>query len=160
MSKYTLLYLYMVACVAVLLTACDRRTVYDHYEHTPLNGWEKNDTLVFETDPIEHTGRYMEEIGIRINGDYPFMGLNLVVEQMVLPSEEAHTKSLTCQLVDERGNAKGRGVSHYQYMFHLTTLRLNRGDRLRVAVRHDMKREILPGISDIGIRLQKTEARD
>ena len=143
----------------MLLTGCDSRTVYDHYEHTPVSGWEKNDTLVFETEPIMQEGRYKEEIGLRINGSYPFMGLNLQVEQTILPSKDTHSKTLSCQLIDDEGNAKGRGVSHYQYMFHLTTLQLNRGDRLRVAIRHGMKREILPGISDIGIRLQKVDGQ-
>ena len=50
---------------------------------------------------------------------------------------------------------KGHGISTYQYNFHLTTLTLNEGDSLHIAVRHNMKREILPGISDIGIRLSQ-----
>ena len=146
--------------MAVLMTACDSNTVYDHYEQTPVGGWEKNDTLVFLTDPIAQGGRYKEEIGLRIKGDYPFMGLNLVVEQTILPSREKHTSTLSCQLIDEHGNAKGRGVSHYQYLFHLTTLDMKRGERLRVAIRHGMKREILPGISDIGIRLEKVQKKN
>jgi hypothetical protein len=34
---------------------------------------------------------------------------------------------------------------------------LNKGDSLEIKIRHDMKREILPGISDIGIMLNKHE---
>ena len=99
----------------------------------------------------------MEEIGLRINSAYPFMSLNLIVEQTVYPSHETHCDTLRCSLIDKQGNAKGRGISHYQYLFHLTTLKLNKGERLYVAIRHDMKREILPGISDIGIRLTRKE---
>ena len=159
MSKHTLLYIYMAVCLAALLVACDRHTVYNHYEQTPVNGWEKNDTIVFMTESVDQRGLYMEEVGLRINGSYPFLGLNLIVEQMVLPSRESRSDTLNCQLIDEQGNAKGRGVSHYQYLFHLTTLRLNRGDQLRIAIRHDMKREILPGITDIGIRLNKASGQ-
>ena len=139
------------------LAACNKHTVYNHYEHTPIAGWEKNDTLSFTIGPMAKAGEYVEEVGLRISGDYPFMGLNLVVEQTVLPANEKKTETLTCSLVDEHGNAKGRGVSHYQYVFHLTTLKLNENDILHIALRHDMKREILPGISDIGIRLTKKD---
>ena len=65
--------------------------------------------------------------------------------------------AIRCSLISEHGVAKGRGISNYQYIFHLTTLKLEQGDKLRVAVRHDMKREILPGIADIGVRLTRME---
>lgn len=157
MNRYILLYIIAAVCTTVSLTACDRRTVYNHYEHTPVAGWERNDTLTFNTEAVKLGGRYMEEIGLRINGNYPFMGLNLIVEQTVLPAGDRRSDTLNCNLIDEQGTAKGRGVSHYQYMFHLTTLRLNRGDRLHIAIRHDMKREILPGITDIGVRLSRND---
>ena len=141
------------------MAGCDRQTVYNHYEHTPVAGWEKNDTLSFLTDALPRDGRYIEEVGLRINGNYPFMGLSLIVEQSVLPSGATRSDTLNCQLIDQQGRALGRGVSHYQYLFHLTTLPLRRGQRLHVAIRHDMKREILPGISDVGLRLSPAEPR-
>ena len=55
----------------LLLTACKQRTVYYHYEHTPLSGWEKNDTLVFTTDTIAIDGTYSEEIGIASTAPIP-----------------------------------------------------------------------------------------
>ena len=139
--------------MVLTLTACKRKTVYNHYEHTPLSGWEKNDTLVFDVPAMTQDGRYVEEVGLRINGDYPFTGLSLIVKQTVPPSMETKSDTLNCKLIDQQGVAKGRGVSHYQYLFHLTTLELKKDDRLHIDIRHNMKREILPGISDIGIRL-------
>jgi gliding motility-associated lipoprotein GldH len=64
---------------------------------------------------------------------------------------------LDCDLIDEHGNAMGQGVSQYQYRFPLKTLQLHRGDSLHVSVHHDMNREILPGITSIGIKLSKKE---
>ena len=162
MNGRTLLYI-IGAAVLLTLTACNKQTVYYHYEHTPVSGWEKNDTLTFLTAPIAVEGHYAEDVGLRISGDYPFIALNLIVEQTVLktPTSKLKTQTsnlvdtLTCNLIDEMGNAKGNGISHYQYTFPLTTLSLAQGDRLRITIRHDMKREILPGITDIGIRLTK-----
>ena len=144
----------MCACAMLLLLAsCQQRTVYHHYEHTPLTGWEKNDTLSFITDSMPANGNYQEDIGLRVSAAYPFKGLCLVVEQKVLPSNKVRIDTLNCSLADEQGNAMGHGISHYQYLFPLATLSLNKGERLHVTIRHDMKREILPGIADIGIRL-------
>ena len=148
-------YIFYIACACVcwLAVACQQSTVYNHYEHTPLAGWERNDTLIFHVGPIRYDDHYREEIGLRISGDYPFMGLNLVVEQRVIPSGDTRRDTLCCNLIDLQGNAKGRGISHYQYLFHLTTLPLHKDDQLYIAIRHDMKREILPGIADVGIKL-------
>jgi gliding motility-associated lipoprotein GldH len=139
----------------MLLTACNKRTVYYHYEHTPLTGWERNDTISFVVGPIGEDGLYEEEVGLRITGEYPFMGLNMIVEQQLASTQEKHCDTLVCDLVNDHGTAKGAGVSQYQYMFRLPTLELQAGEKLFVAIRHDMKREILPGISDIGVKVSR-----
>ena len=153
-SKYTLLY-YIGLCGLLLCAACKNKTIYSHYEHVPIFGWEKNDTLFFAITPIKQDGNYQENIGIRINGSYPFMGLTLIAEQTIFPSMESHSDTLNYELIDEDGNMKGKGISHYQYSFPLKTLQLQEGDSVSINIRHDMKREILPGVSDIGITLIK-----
>ena len=152
-SRHTLLYIVLLALFSVLVTACNQKTVYYHYEHTSLAGWDKNDTLTFVLGPVSASGNYMEEIGLRISGEYPFTGLNLIVEQKNSSKQIVRIDTLACNLVNGQGNMEGRGVSQYQYLFPLSVLDLQEGEQLFVAVRHDMKRDILPGISDIGLRL-------
>lgn len=137
------------------MTACSRRTVYNSYEHTPLSGWEKNDTLIFDISPVSQAGKYYEEVGLRINTLYPFMGLSLVIDQTIYPLAYTHRDTLNCSLIDENATVKGKGVSYYQYNFHLTDVDLNKGDSMHICVRHNMKREILRGIADVGIMLRR-----
>ena len=77
------------------------------------------------------------------------------MEQEIRPQHLLRTDTLNCRLIDKNGTVKGRGLSYYQYNLHLTTLRLNAGDTLNIRVRHFMKRENLPGIANIGVRLSK-----
>jgi len=154
-SKYTLLYISSLTLLILLLTACDKRTVYNHYEHTPLSGWERNDTLSFAVGPVGESGSYVEDLGLRISNEYPFMSLSLIVDQEVSSTHEKRRDTLACDLISGQGVVKGQGVSQYQYSFHLTTMELQSGDKLYVSVRHDMKREILPGISDVGLKLSR-----
>lgn len=140
----------------VLLTACKRQTAYFNYEHTPEAGWEKNDVLSFQTAPLEE-GYYHEEIGIRISGAYPFRGLTLIIDQATKDGQELRSDTLNCNLIDKRGYATGRGINEYQYLLPLTTLHVDHDEALHITIRHDMKREILPGITDIGVRLTKTK---
>ncbi len=147
----------------LFFAACTGNKVYDSYKQTSLAGWEKNDTVTFGVPPMEQEGMYRAELGLRINGTYPFMGVTLIVEQNVVHTPDyckTHRQpciiviadTLTCNLVDQQGYAQGQGLSYYQYDFPVSEVELHEGDSIYVKVWHDMKREILPGISDIGIR--------
>ena len=145
----------LTATVIAVFTACDSIPVYSHYEHTPGTGWEKNDMLNFGISPVREAGYYHEELGLRINDDFPFQGLCLVIHQTILPSGYQHSDTLNCSLIDKDGVVKGSGIKHYQYNFHVNTIRLDEGDSLHIQVKHNMKREIMPGITDIGIQVDK-----
>lgn len=153
-NKHWLTFILLAVC---LFTACKQSTVYFHYEEIPESGWEKNDLLTFDTDKLANDATYEEEVALRINGKYPFMQLTLIVEQTVYPAGHMMTDTLDCDLIDERGNAKGEGISQYQYLFPLKTIQLHQGDSLHLSVHHNMKREILPGVTSVGVKLSKKE---
>jgi len=149
-------FLVTVAALAVVaLVACDSRKVYDQYARTPLSGWEKNDTLVYNVPPVAMTGAYEMRLGLRIVNHYPFTAIALVVEQQIFPADTTLRDTIHCQLANERGDFIGCGINCYQYSFHVADVLLQRGDSAKISVRHNMKREILPGISNIGITLTK-----
>lgn len=153
--RHTLYLLSATMVAAVMLSACDGKTVYDKYRPTQIDGWEKNDTLVYDVPPLAATGPYRQEVGVRISGAYPFTGLSLLVEQTVEPGHRRMADTLNCRLYDDKGNILGDGIGSYQYKFILSDAYLHKGDSLHVVVRHIMKREILPGISDIGFRMTR-----
>ncbi len=141
--------------VIASLSSCNDNKVYDHYEHTPLAGWEKNDRLSFSVPAAKEDGVYTTDLGLRINATYPFMGLTLIVDHHILPADTTVSDTLHCDLIDTNGNTCGQGVNFYQYQFHVGEIPLHQGDSLQVSVRHDMKREILPGVSDIGLIVER-----
>ena len=105
--------------------------------------------------PVTQEGNYTEEIGVRINGDYPFRKLSLIIEQTKTNTLERRKDTLNCELIDKNGHPSGQGISQYQYTFNLATLHLLKDDSLRITIRHDMKREMLPGVTDIGVHISK-----
>ncbi len=145
---------------AGILSSCYQSTIFDEYVHTPIAGWEKNDTLSFEIPPLQESGHYQENLGLRITGDYPFMGLTLIVEQNIYHNKrkiasEHKVDTLNCQLTTSNGISKGQGISYIQYNFPINLYPMHQGDSIHISIRHDMKREILPGISDIGVKITK-----
>ena len=146
-NSYTLLY-YIGLIALLACSSCDSKTTYSRYQHISI-------ALSYEIAPMKEGGTFQKAIGVRISSDYPFMGLTLIIEQQVFPSMESHNDTLTCNLIDKEGNAIGQGITLYQYKFPIDTMTLHKGDSLSIRVRHDMKREILPGIADIGLILTK-----
>ena len=147
---------FLIAFTALAgLSSCDKSLVYSHYEHTQLAGWEKSDTLYFDTPRMNEKGRYRIELGLRTTGDYPFTSLTLSIEQCVFPAKSTKNYSIKCQLMEENGIIKGQGVSVYQFAFPVADIDLNEGDSVQIRIRHDMKREILPGIANVGIKLSR-----
>lgn len=156
-----LFYTLLIIGAYLSISSCKESLVYDSYSHTPIAGWEKNDTLSFEIPPLAASGNYQEMLGLRITGGYPFMGLTLIVEQTIYPDEKRKsekiekTDTIQCNLLDQNGATRGQGISYYQYNFPINIYLMNEKDSIHVTIRHDMKREILPGISDIGFKMVK-----
>lgn len=146
----------LLAIVLLLaLSACNRKLVYDRYASTPISGWEKNDTLSFDIRPVSGTDTYYMWLGLRTSEDYPFTAVTLIVEQHIYPKDTIVNDTVSCQITDRHGNASASGVNFHQYRFPVNSLQLQDGDSIHIRVRHDMKREILPGISDVGISLRR-----
>ena len=145
----------MAAMLLSVLSACNRKLVYDRYLSTPISGWEKNDTLSYDIRPVSGTDTYDMWLGLRTSEAYPFTAITLIVEQHIYPKDTIVNDTVNCKLTDRHGNASGTGVNFHQYRFPITELQLQDGDSIHIRVRHAMKREILPGISDVGISLRR-----
>jgi gliding motility-associated lipoprotein GldH len=142
---------------ALIYTSCDNKTVYDEYRHTPISGWEKNDSLLFDIQPLAESGIYEESVGLRINSAYPFRDLCIIIEHKLLTSKKTITDTLKCQFVEKDGTVKGNGIGSYQYKFKADDMNFQKGERLHICIRHNMKREILQGISDIGLSIHQVK---
>lgn len=135
--------------------ACSERRVYQVYKPADTRGWEKNDAVEFLTDTLAESATYALTLGLRISDAYPFRNLHMVIDQTVTPSGQHITDTVTCHVADRQGLMLAGGVALYQYDLPVRKRFYLAGNQVRFRVRHNMKREILPGISDIGITLRK-----
>ena len=137
----------------LLLCGCQQQIAYHQFRHISEPGWDKTDTLHFDIAPLSVDGDYQLHAELRTDKDYPFQQLTIEVLQKVYPSKETHHDVIVCDLISETGVIEGDGISFFQYQFHVRDLSLQRGDSIHVCISHNMKREIMPGIADVGIRL-------
>ena len=136
-----------------MLASCSGNTVYDHYNHTSVSGWDRGEALSYDVPRVKQGGKYATSLGLRVSEAYPFQSLTLIVEQTVLPGKKTTSDTLNCQIYDSKGTIRGEGISYFQYHFLVSEKDLKQGDSLHITVRHDMRREIIPGVADIGIQV-------
>lgn len=139
----------------LMMAACDRSVVYNHYEHVDNEGWERTDTMHFYVPLIKQTGTYHQQLMLRTNNQLPFLGISVIVEQDIYPVGRKLRKRIDCKLVEQNGHVMGSGISCYQYTFDVDSLQLNEGDSLHMYVMHYMKQENMKGISDVGILISQ-----
>ena len=153
--KVRIITLFVAVAVLAATASCDRKKVYDKYVSAPLSGWERNDTVNFNVPPVKQGGNYSMSINLRTDNSYPFTAITVVVNRKVLPSGWLRADTLKCKLMDRGGHSLGKGINLYQYRFRIATASFRRGDSLCVKVNHGMRREILPGIADVGLTVEK-----
>lgn len=139
----------------LLLTACNNNKVYDRYLEVEGEGWDKNEPITFGIDTLKESGLYSLMLGLRVNEKFPFQNLQIVVDCTVFPSHQTVHDVMECKVTDKHGVMLGHGVSMFQYELPVRKQFYQKGDSISVIVRHNMKREILPGIIDIGVTLKK-----
>lgn len=143
-----------------LASACKEHVVYHAYRAVPIDGWEQTDLLTFGLDTVQAGGTYQISVGLRTTNAYPYQSLWLLIETQEYPSEALELDTLVCRLSDGRGHRRGSGIDTYQYRYPLTTKFLNQGQSLTFRVCHIMRREMLPGVSDVGIEVERVEPKD
>lgn len=146
-------------CCLISLAACERDKTYDSFRHTPVEGWEQEDTLFFDIPPMKEGGAYALSLTLRLANNYPYQNLSLKVFQTVISTDSANqrrqqqtTLSLPVGTIDG-----DNGVALHEASARVSLLRLAEGDSLHVAVCHDMRRETMPGIDDVGIVMRRVK---
>ena len=142
--------------LALLVCGCEReKTVCFEYCHTPIEGWEQHNVLSFKLDTVKQSGDYSLDVSLRTTSAYPFQSLWLLVKTQLVAPVASTEDTLVCVLTDKQGIHSGHGISFYQNDYLVTNLKLHRGQSGNITVSHIMRRNILPGISDVGVTVKK-----
>lgn len=138
-----------------MTTACGSDSTEIGFRNIAAEGWDEADTLSFDIDSIPATGGYALEICLRstVTPPYPFREISIAVGRQWTGHSQTDTVCLPTHPV--RSETQIRGVSLLQYDFPIDTLHLAAGTKLRVTLRHLMRRTPLPGIRDTGVRLKR-----
>lgn len=148
--------IFLYCSLIFLLSSCNTAdTAYHHYEQISDEGWQNCDTLTFTVDTIRRYGDYTSYICLRTHPDFPYRFLSLIVEQTNMPKGTKKKRSVRVEIVNKDGAQEGTGITLHTYEVPLFKQWLGPGDSVRIAVKHNMTREQMPGIMNVGVKLER-----
>ena len=157
---YKLVQYSFLGTVAALLLfwSCDNNVVYEKNIAIPGQTWKADFQPAFEFQIEDTTAFYNFYVNIRNNTDYPYRNLYLFVHSF-LPGNLTATDTIEVYLADREGKWLGKGLGKIKEsrFFLKQHLIFPRKGRYTIQLEQAMRRENLPGIEDIGIRIEKAQ---
>lgn len=139
----------------LLCAACQTDTLFHQYLPTGVRGWAQEDTLEFRLPSLTDSISYRLEVGVKHTEDYPYQNVWIGVLR-----PQGHTDTLQLRLADTSGRWRGTGMSgsSFQCVSESVPFTPAPGDTLLRVVQL-MRDRLLPGITDIGLRLSAFPSR-
>jgi len=143
-------------CIISFITSCDKNRVYEKNIEVNdyVKGWNSQDKKSFEVELNDSTRLYNFYINVRHAEVYPFSNLWVMLSTK-LPDGKIDSQRLEIPLADEAGNWYGDGMGDiWDYRFALTPFYIKQTGTYTISLAHDMRMDPLPGIMDIGVRIE------
>lgn len=141
-----------------VLTACSQGKVYDEYRELPNEGWSRNMIAKFEVDIKDTRTPHNVLINIRHNDGYPYQNFWMFVTTKT-PDGITTKDTVECYLADNRGKWLGSGLSSVYNMPVLFKPNkvFPKAGKYTFTVYQGMRDDLLKGISDVGIEIDRAK---
>jgi len=139
------------------LVSCDRKRVFESYYELDKKGWNKDSVVVFHTlltDTIKNHNLY---VNIRNKGTYPYSNIYLFLT-IGSPDGIQRTDTVEFTLAEPSGRWKGSGIGglHDNQILYKSSIYFPRKGKYTFRIKQGMRDNLLQGIRDVGIRIEKT----
>ena len=150
--------------VLFLIISCDKKRVFDEYKSVG-NAWHKDSIVSFDLPKLDPKKLFNMYVNVRDNDSYPFNNLFLIVS-LEQPNHQVKVDTLEYQMTNPDGTLLGDGFSDIKEnkLFYKDKVNLTQKGvykiHIKQATRQTGKIEgvtSLPGISDVGFRIESTE---
>jgi len=153
--RFPMFFILMVS-ILFLSVACDPGRVMDENMPVSEEGWSKDHKASFEVHIGDIAANYRFFINLRNSVDYRYSNFYLFLNTR-FPNGNITRDTIECLLADPAGKWLGRGsgkLRENQILLN-PSLRFPLKGTYHFEVEQAMRDEVLKGITDIGIRIQK-----
>lgn len=140
-----------------LFYSCDNTRLFDRFDRIPEPGWHADSLMQFRFDVADTTRYHSLYFNIRNDRNYGFSNLWLFVS--ILPPRGEHiTDTIQVILANPAGKWFGKGFSglYTSQVPYRTHVYFPVSGTYTIQIQHGMRPTVLKGITDIGIRVEKT----
>jgi len=142
--------------VLLMLSSCVKNDVYFLYKSVDELGWHKDSVCRYDVIIEDTSALYNVYINIRNNKNYPYQNLWLFLENQN-PDSSIVKDSVECYLADQRGKWLGSGMGSIIEMpiLYQQQVKFNQKGMYQFRIVQGMRDDVLQGISDVGVRVEK-----
>ncbi len=156
-SKPIVLLLTLGAIVSIfLLNACNNKVVFEKNKKTDPEGWHYLERVNFEFESQDTSALYNVYLNVRNNREYPYRNF-IVFFETHFPDGRIFTDTIETNLALPTGEWKGEGFGNIKSnSFHFRRdVWFPVEGKYEFFIQHAMRNEYLPGITNIGIRIEE-----
>lgn len=144
--------------ISLFTVACNQNDVYLKYQTIAPEGWSKDSVFTFDIPITDTTASYNVYVNIRNRGEYPYQNLWLFLSKTT-PDKKLGNDTIECYLADQKGKWLGSGVGSLYNMpiLYKQNTHFKTAGTYRYQIIQGMRDDLLVGINDIGMRVEKIE---
>ena len=149
---------YIVPILLIIgIASCDRKRVFEAYRTFDEKGWNKDSVVVFKVLLTDTTRNHNLYVNIRNKGTYPYSNLYLFLS-IGSPDGKLLTDTVEFSLAEPSGRWKGSGIGdlHDNQILYKSSVYFPHKGNYTFQIKQGMRDNILQGIRDIGLRIEKT----
>ena len=157
-----------ILIIIITVLSCSDNAVFDTYKPVSKTGWHKDSIVNFNFDALDTISKNNIYINLRNNNDYQFSNLFLIVG-IDFPDNNKVVDTLEYEMTNAEGKFLGNGftdLKENKLEFKTNVVFPIKGN-YGFTIQHAMRKggeveglEVLEGISDVGLRIEKTKTND
>jgi len=154
--------------VAILITSCGNDATFDVYKSFPNSEWHKDSIVNFKFNPVDTISRNNLFINLRNNNDYQYSNLFVIVD-INFPDNTSIVDTLEYEMTDSQGKFLGTGLTDLKEnkLEYKTNVIFPTTGEYDINIQQAMRKSgtvegitKLEGITDVGLRIEKTKNDD
>ncbi len=135
---------------------CRSDVVFQEQQTLPSEGWHYRDCIHLEAEIYDSLSLHRLYLDVRNTTDYAYSNLFIFLD-IDFPDDMLLRDTIACILADRRGRWTGSGIGNIRsnrFLFR-DDVWFPYGGTYRFSICHGMRYEVLEGISEVGIRIEK-----
>ena len=147
---------FLFILLTIIISSCGNPGVLDKYQRIPGAGWKKEEPVVIEGNLPDKNALYNIYLQVRNTTDYNYSNLYLFIST-TLPDNTETRDTVECYLASPDGKWIGSGFGKIKESRWLMKkgMMISKPGLYKFSIEQAMRVDILEGISDIGLKIEK-----